>query len=231
MSAVKKALLLVGSPKYKGSSSASLGVYLLERLSEKGVVTENLHINRILKRAEGEKELLEAVNDCDILILSFPLYVDSLPAGTIKALEIIARDRAQNRSRVEKAGQQVMLAICQNGFPEAHQNNTALAICRCFASEAGFTWAGGLALGGGGAIDGQPLEKLGGMMRNVRNALDLTAGALAEGRPVPEEADGLMRKPSMPGWIYLFIGNLMWKIRARKNGAFKKINDRPYEPV
>lgn len=229
MSTVKNALLLVGSPKYTGSSSESLGVYLLEQLREKGVVTENLHLNRVLKMADGEKKLLETVNNCDLLILSLPLYVDSLPSGTIKALEIIARDRAQNRSGVEKARKQSMLAICQSGFPEAHQNNTALAICRCFAGEAGFAWAGSLALGGGGAINGQPLQKLGGMMRNVRKALELTAEALAEGKPVPEKAGELMSKPFIPSWIYLFIGNIMWKMQAKKNGVAKKINDRPYE--
>lgn len=132
---------------------------------------------------------------------------------------------------MEKAKKQFMLAICQSGFPEAHQNQTALAICRCFSREAGFTWAGGLALGGGGAINGQPLEKLGGMMRNVRKALDLAAGALAAGSPVPEEACALIRKPLVPGWIYLLMGNLMWKMQARKNGSSKKMNDRPYEPT
>lgn len=228
MSTMIKALLLVGSPKYTGSSSESLGVYLLEQLREKGAVTENLHINRVLKRPDGEKELLEAVNNCDIFILSFPLYVDSLPSGTIKALEIIARDRLHNHSG-EKAGKPTMLAICQSGFPEAHQNNTALAICRCFAGEAGFTWAGSLALGGGGAINGQPLQKLGGMMRNVRKALDLAAEALSAGKPVPDNAGALMRKSFLPKWLYIFIGNTMWKMQAKKNGVLKKINDRPYE--
>jgi len=180
MSVVKKTLLLVGSPKYAGSSSESLGTYLLEQLSEKGIVTENIHINQLLKKTNGEEELLNAVNNCGLLILSFPLYVDSLPSGTIKALEIIAQDRAQNRNVKENSKQQFMLAICQSGFPEAHQSNIALAICRCFAGEAGFTWAGGLALGGGGA---------------------------------------LIRKSLMPGWIYLFMGNLVWRMQARKNGA------------
>lgn len=229
MSTVKNALLLVGSPKYTGSSSEALGVYLLEQLREKGVTTESLHINRLLKMADGEKKLLETVNNCDLLILSFPLYVDSLPSGTIKALEIIARNRAQNCSGVEKARKQSMLAICQNGFPEAHQNNTALAICRCFAGEAGFAWAGGLALGGGGAINGKPLQKLGGMLGKVRKALELTAEALTVGQPVPEQADELMSKPLVPGWLYLFIGNLMWKIQAKKNGIAKQLNDRPDE--
>lgn len=222
MNTEKRTILLVGSPKMSGSSSESLGSYLLNRLADKGYITEKLQVNHCLKTPARQEELFAAVESCDILILAFPLYVDSLPSGVIKAMELLAQNRA------EKTTKQVMLAICNSGFPEAHQNDTALAICRCFAKETGFAWAGGLSLGGGGAINGQPLEKLGGMMKNVRKALDLTAQALTDGNSVPEEAFVLFRKSFIPRLLYLFIGNLGWKIQARRNGVLKKINDRPY---
>ena len=49
-------------------------------------------------------------------------------------------------------------ALANCGFPEAHHNRTALEICAQFAAAAGMTWAGGLALGAGGAVHGQPLS-------------------------------------------------------------------------
>ena len=104
------------------------------------------------------------------------------------------------------------------GFPEAAHNATALAICKRFAAEAGFEWAGGLALGMGEAIGGRPLEKTGGMLRNVRKALEMSAAALAEGQPLPEKAARLMAAPLVPRWLYMLIGNLRWRRQAKNTG-------------
>lgn len=223
MSAGKKVLLLIGSPKIRASSSESLGSYLLDRLREKGCKTEILHINRSLKTTAGQEELLERVDGCDILLLAFPLYADSLPSGVIKCMELLAQNRKV------KPANQVLVALCNSGFPEAHQNNIALAICRCFAKEVGFSWAGGLPLGGGGAINGQPLDKVGGMMKNVKKGLDLTAQALANGSSIPEEAVALFSQPLFPGWLYLMMGNLSWKLQALKNGVLMQMNNLPYK--
>jgi hypothetical protein len=160
------------------------------------------------------------------VVLSFPLYVDNLPAAVIKALELIA----QQRRTLEQPKTQRFLAISNSGFPEARQNETALAICRRFAQETGFTWAGGLALGGGPSIDGKPLHQAGGMVRNVTKALDLAADALADGQAVPQEAISLMAKPLIPAWAYRLMGGLGWRQQAKRFGAQKRLSERPYQP-
>jgi hypothetical protein len=121
------------------------------------------------------------------------------------------------------------LAIANCGFPEARHNEPALAICRRFAQELGIEWAGGLALGGGQAINGRSLKDLGGMVRNVIRALDLTAEALATGQSVPVEAVELMAEPLTPAWMYVRLGGLGWRFQAMKHGAHKHIHARPYE--
>lgn len=88
-----------------------------------------------------------------------PLYVDSLPAQLTHALEEISLRRV-GRGWATSPG---IVAIVNNGFHEAGQNAVALRICRRFAAEAGFEWAGGLALGGGEAINGRPLSELRGV--------------------------------------------------------------------
>ena len=223
----KKALLLVGSPKGPRSTSESLGTFLLGHLHEKGFETEKIYAYPALKQERVDENLFSAVDHSDILILAFPLYVDSLPSPVIRALEIIA----ENRRGMEKPKRQKFLAICNCGFPEAHQTDTALAICRRFALETGMEWAGGLGLGMGAAIDGKPLEKMGFMTRNVRKSLALTAAALASDNPVPQEAVNLMAKRLMPLWMYLWFGNLGWRRQARKNRALDKINARPYQTM
>jgi len=220
----KRALLLVGSPKGAKSTSESLGTYLLDRLQERGLDTATVRIYAALKSDKSREDLLLAINRADVVILACPLYVDSPPSAVIKAMELIARHRRVN----QEPKKQWLLAISNCGFPEAHQNDTALAIYRRFAQEAGFEWAEGLALGTGPAIDGKPLNEAGGMVRNVTRSLDLTAAALAEGKAAPQEAVDLIAKPLVPSWVYVLFGGMGWKKQAKEHGAQKKLLARPY---
>ena len=218
-----RSLLLVGSPRRR-STSESLGGYLLERLAEKGFETETLHLHRILKSEAARSELPAATDRADLIILASPLYVDCLPYPVIKALETIAVHRQVRQLRL---GQR-LLALLNCGFPEAAHNATALDICRQFAREAGFEWAGGLALGGGGAINGRPLSQVQGLARHAIRALQLAAEALAQGQSVPPEATALMAKPLVPAWLYVRIAHRSWKRSARRYGVQGQLDARPY---
>jgi hypothetical protein len=103
-----------------------------------------------------------------------------------------------------------------------------LAILRLFAEESNFRWAGGLALGGGGAIEGKSLKSAGRMARNITKSLDAAASELAEGRNISREAIDLMAKPLMPAWMLPLLGGFMWRQQAKKYGVHKRLDDRPY---
>jgi multimeric flavodoxin WrbA len=221
---MSQVLLLVGSPKGNKSSSAALGNYLLERLQERGLETETVRIYTALKSEENWASLASAVERADLLILACPLYVDSAPAPVIRALERIAQERQMARPKRAQS----LLAIVNCGFPEAQHNDPAIALYRRFAREAGFEWAGGLSLGGGGAIDGRPLGGLGGMVRNVTKSLDLAADDLAEGKPVSREAQEAMSRPIIPAWLYRLVGGLGWRTQARRHGVQKQLGARPF---
>ncbi|TAN40482.1 MAG: hypothetical protein EPN25_07530 [Nitrospirae bacterium] len=225
MSRDNRVLLLIGSPKKAGSTSESLGDYLLGSLGNKGFETEKIQVVQALRTPEGISELLWATDTADILLLVFPLYVDSLHSGVIRALELIACHRAELKQR----RRQKLVAISNSGFPEAHHSEVALAICRRFAGQAGFDWAGGLALGGGEAIAGIPLDKAGGRARFARQALDMVADALEKGMPVPQEAVELMGRPFIPKWMYIWFGSMGWKRLAKKNGVLHDLQCRPFE--
>lgn len=200
-------------------------MYLLEQLDRYDIVGEKIKLVHALKGEQGVVGLLPAINDSDIIIFSIPLYVDSTPAIVIKAMELIARERKV----LGNMKKQKLVALCNSGFPESHQNQTALDIFKHFANEAGFEWAGGLALGCGGAIEGRPLKSLGGMVRNVVMSLDLTAKAIGEGKNITEEAIKTMAKPLVPSWLYVIFGQLGWKSQAKKYGVHKSLDARPYE--
>ena len=216
----------MGSPKGENSTSASLGNYLIHKLEEQGLSSERAFIYRLVNRQEKQKELLSLVDNADLIILAFPLYVDSLPAPVIKAMELLNEERALSKSSKNQGF--VVLSNC--GFPEASHINTALEICRIFAKESGLDWKGGVAFGGGGAVNGIPLEERGGMVRNVRKGLNIAAEALAKGKAIPQEATDLISKKMMPVGLYKMMGNLGWRFQARKFGARKRMKNKPYSP-
>jgi hypothetical protein len=219
-----KTLLLIGSAKKPHSTSESLGTYLIERLREHGAETETILLPQSLWSDERRAELVAATDRADVIALAFPLYVDTLPYIVTKTLETIADHRRANAS----SKRQRFVAIVNCGFPEAQHCATAIEICEQFARETGLEWLGGLALGGGEAINGQPLRNLGGMMRHATTALDLTADAIAQDQPVPQRAIDLMGKPFIPKWLYVLIGEQGWKQRAKKFGVEKRLREKPY---
>lgn len=224
MNAQKTALLLSGSPRGPKSTSEALGGYLLDRLGEKGLQVEKARIHPAMRSDKRREEMLAAVDRADLLILAFPLYVDSLPAPVIRALEAIAGHRRATES--PKRAQ--LTAIVNCGFPEVIHNYTALSICRQFAKETGIEWAGGLAMGMGGMLDGKPPQEMGMFTGNLCKALDLSAAALAEGRTIPDEAVELMARPLIPSWLYRWIGNMSWKGIAKKYGSQNRLDDHPH---
>ena len=224
MTEPQKLLLLVASSKLQGSTSQSLGTFLRDRLQELGFESETLFLQKAFTSKAHTTRMLESVRQSDLLTLAFPLYVDTLPAVLIRTLEDIADD-----PDLKVASQKPRLvSIVNSGFPESEQNDTALAICRQFALETGFEWAGGLQLGAGEAISGRPLSAVKGLARNVIKALQLSAEALAAGRPVPDKARKLMAKPLLPTWLYCLIGERQWRQDAKRHGVLHSLDARPY---
>ena len=220
---VKRAVLLVGSPRTKKSTSASLGGYLFEQLNARGVETQTIQVYTSLNSTERMKAMLDAIDNTDLVVLAFPLYVDSLPTPVTAALEKIAAHRKGHQSTIRFA------AIANCGFPGAAHNNTALAICSEFARQNGFIWMGGLSLGAGeGIVHGTPLSELDGRAIPIKAALDLTAAALANGHLIPQPAKDLLAKPIIPNWAYTLQGQFGWRQAAKQYGTQNKLKQQPY---
>jgi multimeric flavodoxin WrbA len=232
----RRALLIVGSPKAQPPSTSSLlGSYVLEHLEARGWETETFTLRASLNRPEGEGELLSSVERAGLILLAFPLYADALPYLVTRALAVIAAHRGAGSDPAP----QRLVGIVNSGFPEAHQSSLALAICREFAAQTGFTWAGGLSLGGGGMIGDQPLsvaKRSGPPVNHVIAALKMTAIALAYGFPVPAEAVTMISKSPIPfipsslwRWMYVKMGGRSFEKEAAKHGVSKdQLRAQPY---
>jgi multimeric flavodoxin WrbA len=236
MEGTKRALLLVGSPKSGVSTSEVLGGYLMERLEEKGWETQAVKLRPRVFKNGALKEFFSLVDQANLIVTAFPLYVDSLPALVTKALEVLwasSQDLTQSRTRR-------LFAIVNNGFPEAYQNAVALAICRNLAERTGMFWAGSLTLGAGEAlVSGRPLtekKRRGPPVFHVIHALNKVASMIdQEGRASREALKGLEKSPipMMPFalWrrMFMLFAALGWKKQASMNGIKRRrMNAQPY---
>lgn len=220
---IRRAVVLIGSAKPAGTStSESLARFLTGRLEAAGV--EVLVTPVVSTRGTaGMARLAAALAEADLFVLATPLYADSLPYLVTRAFEDLAVARAEAPPRAC-----AFAAIVNCGFPQVLQCRSAVDIARLFARRARFTWAGGLALGEGGIIDGRPIAALGVAGRHIRAALDAAAAALADGQPVPETAIARIARPAVPIPIYSFLGNMNWKRQARRNGVGRELGARPF---
>ena len=202
--------------------SAALAVHLRSLLANRGIVVATESIRRHRHEDPGLLALCSAVREADVVALATPLYVDSLPGPVIEALEAVAGDRALRSTRPR------FLAMVNSGFPESVHCDTALAICRRFAEEAGLDWIGGLGIGGGGMLAGKPLAELGGRARTVTRALALAATAIAAGRVLPQDAQQLVRRLAIPAPLYRFFADWGFRREAKKHGTQARLGERPY---
>jgi len=217
-----KALLIAGSSRAGATTSESIANYIIERLSTKGVPSTKLILNQLFKSETGADEMLKLVDDADIVIFSFPLYVDTLPYLVTRAYELI-----HERKKVSSPRSSRFFVVINSGFPEPHQSDTAIGISRRFAKASGMTWAGAFAVGAGSAILGRPLQELKKKTKRLMEALDLASDALACGVPIPNDAFKLVSK-GLPAWIYVMAANHVVKKEAAENRTLERMHDRPY---
>lgn len=222
--APRSAAILIGSAKIKGTSlSENLARAYAARLERAGL-TVTLHFATEFLHDRSAASAAGAIASADLFVIATPLYVDAMPALVVRAFDHVVRARAGTH-----AGRCSVLVNC--GFPEPEQTRTALRVARHFCTRAGYHWAGGLPLGGGGAIQpGTPLDQQHGPALHVQRALDAAASALARGEDVPEVARDAMIVSPLPDLVYRVLGDLGWRYLAHKNGLHQRdLHARPLD--
>lgn len=206
-----KVLLVNGSPRRAAANSRIVLDALRSRLGE-------AHEYRMVETMAATGAQREDL-DVDLIILAFPLYIDSLHSRLLawllsyEALRRSLPDGAARRTR--------MIAAANNGFHEGVQNRTALEIVAHFCARAGIEWRGGVGIGTGemlrnmkDAPDGMAIK------RPVSRALDALAARVTEG-PAPA-VDNLYVQHGFPWPVYKAMGHLGWRKQARAHGVGRR---------
>lgn len=215
MSKDERVTLLIGSPKGLGTgSSIRLGRTITDVLEEAGWHCDAFHLHAAVRTESLMSELLGSIERANVVVLSTPLYVDSLPAPVIRALHRVVSHRA-----VTGGGHVArFLSIVNCGFVEPWQNEGAQRMLQQFCTEAGFESVGALSLGATGTMTGK-----------VQRAFKLAAEALRDDVLVPEEAYKLTKNRVRPRWLYILGGNMMWKKVSKANGVRDQLDAQPYK--
>jgi hypothetical protein len=215
--------LLLGSPKTRRSSAASFGEYLLSKAGKGKPVRETHHAGKAVRSDEAWEEMVGSLDSADVILLTFPLYWDSLPSHLVECLE-----RLHDRG-VRNSPRKTFYAVVHNGFPEPWHNEVAVLICEQFCRQMGFTWGGALNIGGGAAVSGRPMEETGGMTLRLRETLDMAADSVSVGEPIPATVLNRLEKPLYPPFFARFFGGFGWRKGAKRRGVKVSLKARPYD--
>jgi len=214
----KKAILLIGSPKIFKSTSDKLGSFFLKYLEDIGYTTEKVNIN-VSIRNNALDDLIKLINDSDLLVISTPLYVDSLPAPLVVFLEKYQNSDLTNRKQ--------LIAIVNSGFPEPNHNNSAIEILRLFAKHNNLDWLGGFAIGGGGAFGNVDMAKSP-RAQFIRESFRESAIYLRDDLLIPADVFKKASTQVIPARLYTLFGQLGWIMQAIKYRTIFRLLDKPY---
>jgi uncharacterized protein (UPF0254 family) len=204
-----------GSPKPKNSASGMLINYLEDMLRTKATV---YHAAQLIRQGDAH-DALTSICKADVLLIVFPLYIDSLPAPLIKTLTMI-----ETASKAASLPLPKVYALCNCGFYEGTHNALALSMIESFAARCGMTWGYGVGIGSGGMILSQ--KKLCQWpTANAHAALVDLAEAIKNDRC---GLKNVFITPKMPRWIYLIAGNFIWNRMAKTHGVKKEIRATPH---
>lgn len=200
-----------GSPKAAGISS--LIIKQMERLL--GEQIEKYHAIQVI-RADTSKEIIQGILEADILLIVFPLYIDSIPAPLIELLTRLEREACHSAAIPQ------VFAITNGAF-DATQTTLALEMIEHFTCCAGLSWGYGIGIGAGSMLysAGDNWEK--GLASGIHGALLNLAAAIKEKKP----GSNIYITPNFPRFLYRAIGNFSFWLQAKRNGV-SNLRAQPY---
>lgn len=205
-------LIMIGSPKNKGNSE-SIANYLFDKFNHKNLSCSKIYLRSEIDKKEG---LLERINNSDIIVITFPVYENSVPGLLLEAFEYLCQNKGGLSDKPRK-----LLFISNSGFPEPKANRCAIDCCRLFTETTGLKYMGGFGVSPGTLVEGKKLEDAGGSYKKLVKVLDIISESIYNSKEIPEETYELLSKPLMLPFIYRFAGKIIRNRSAKKIGKEK----------
>ena len=142
-------LIINLSPRIKGSS-AMLTEYFADRIRGNENIVESISLYKHLKDIDI---VINKIKEADSIIMIGPCYVTSYPADTINLLDKMSSEEGILHG-------QSLYGFIQGGMPYVHTHEQGIKLLENFAQKENVNFKGGFVMGGGAALNGQPLEKI-----------------------------------------------------------------------
>lgn len=197
-----KICIINASPKV----SKSFSDYILKEI-KKFLNTEEI-FELHFEKSKPQDSDIEIIKDMDILLIAFPLYVDTLPSHLISCLSQIEKENINKDIKV--------YAICNCGFFEGDQCDIALKNIECWCNKTGFIWQEGIGIGGGPLYT--KLDENSKLTKDMKMSLRLIANDILNERG----CENSFISPILPRFIYKFLVERLWRSTLKKNGLKKK---------
>jgi hypothetical protein len=130
-------MIINGSPKKTGSASAFFAKVLRCMLFPHKVTIISIGISK------DYRKIFDNLQNTDAVVISVPLYVDTIPAHFIHFLKEMEQYCKNNPCKF------MLYVISNAGFVGGHHNQAHLEQYKCWCERTGITWGGGLGIGGG----------------------------------------------------------------------------------
>lgn len=196
--------IINGSPKLGESTSGLLIKYLLQETGE---------CNAQVFKCTLQPTTLAKIVSSDVLVLVFPLYVDSIPSQLLRFLIALKELESLNHNMV-------VYCIMNNGFFEGNQNYVAIQQIKNWCVAANLNWGQGIGIGAGEMlpfIADVPLKH--GPNKNIGYAISNLASNLRNQR----SGKDIFVSPNWPRFLWRMQSTkFVWMPRARSNSLKKQ---------
>lgn len=200
--------IINGSPEPGHSTSGYIIDLIVPRISE-GNILEIYNISRG-NLQEGQ---FVKIQNCDVLVLAFPLYVDSIPSHMLRFMaELEERGFASKNTMV--------YCIINNGFFEGKQNRIATMQVKNWCKRTGLVWGQAIGAGAGEMIPMLKDIPMGhGPNKSIFNVLECFSANIM-GKKAGED---IYFSPDWPRWLWKIQASFcVWYPRARANKLTKR---------
>ena len=195
-------------------------MYTLINGSQKNRDSNSLHFLKQIKKELDTSQLFNLKTDLflkikksilssDVLVLAFPLYVDSPNYITIKFLDYI-HDKSISLENKK------VYVIINCGFREGHHNITALNIIKCWCKKVNADYYGALLIGAGEVV-GKTKYKF--ISKKAMKSLKQFCVCIKAKEKNP---DIITTMDLFNNKLFSLIANLSWNRQALKNGLSKE---------
>ena len=191
--------LINGSPKLFSSNSE----YFLD------IISNDLDdFFKLDLKKDKYDSIISNIKNSDVLVLAFPLYVDSPPSIVLNFLDYLYDERIDVNNKS-------LYVIINCGFREGEQNITGLNIIKRWCEKKKILYKGSILIGAGEIVGKKQYKYI------CRKALKKLYEFRSLIKKKEQCSDSITTMDFLNNQTYCFLANYNWSKKGKKNGLNK----------